>query len=64
MRIGGDGRVEWGGLGKKERTKPLARSSGVVAFGIVGREAGEGGSQKRPTAQSSSAVAVSRKFRH
>ena len=64
VRIGGGGRVDWGGLGKKERTKPLVRSSGAVASGVVGREVGVGGSRKRFPAQSSSAVAASRKFRH
>ena len=52
-----------GGVGKKDRTRPLARSFGVVAFGTRGREAGGGGSRKRFAAHSSSTEAVSRKFR-
>ena len=65
--MAGADRRGWGGLGggvgKKEWTRPLARSSGVVASGMRGREVGEGGSRKRLTAHSSSAEAVSRNLR-
>lgn len=42
MWIGGEAGGGWGGVGKKERTKPLARSSGMVAFGIRGWRRGRG----------------------
>ena len=64
VRVGSKpgGKGDWGGFGKKERTKPLARSSAVVASRMRGREAGGGGSRKRLAAHSSFAEAVSRKF--
>ena len=41
--MGGEGGGDCGGIGKNKQAGPLAKSSGLVVFGMRGREAGKGG---------------------